>query len=145
MDNAPAAADERTPWHLWVVGVAALLWYVAGALTIFMAQAGSLPDIKPDEAAYYAAQPFWFKALTDVATLAAVAGSVLLLRRSAKAVRAFGLSLAAIVLSQAWDYAMGTSRSFANTGALAVNCIIVVIAVLVFLYAQRLRGGGMLR
>jgi len=141
-------ADEtgaKAPWHLWVARVLALLWYLAGAVTIFMAQAGTLPDIKPDEAAYYAAQPFWFKALTDVATLAAVAGSALLLMRNAKAVRAFGLSLAAIVATQAYDYAMGTSRSFANTGALVVNCIILAIAVLVLLYAQAMRRKGVLR
>lgn len=138
-------ASAKTPLHLWVIGVVALLWYVSGAYTIFMAQAGLLQGISPDEAAYYAAQPIWFKAVTDVATISAVVGSVLLLMRRQKAVRAFVLSLAAILVTHAYDFAMGTSRSFANQGAMIVNLIILTGAVLVMLYVSSMKRKGVLR
>ena len=138
-------ASAKAPWHLWAVGVLSLLWNAAGAVTIVMAQAGKLPGIKPDEAAYYAAQPMWFVAVTDVSLLAAISGSVLLLMRKGKAVRAFALSLVAILITHAYDIAMGTSRSFANQGAMAVNIIILVIAVLVLLYASAMKKQGVLR
>ncbi len=135
----------KAPPHLWVVGVLALLWYASGAVTIFMAQAGTLPDIEPDEAAYYAAQPFWFVAATDIALISAIGGSILLLLRNAKAARLFGLSLAAIVLTHAYDIAMGTSRSFANQGAMIVNLVIQALAVLMLLYALSMKKKGVLR
>ncbi len=135
----------KAPWHLWVIGVAAVLWYVSGAYTIFMAQAGMLRGISPDESAYYAAQPFWFRAVTDVATLSAIVGSVLLLMRDGKAARAFVLSLAAILITHAYDIAMGSSRSFANQGAMVVNLIILVVAVLIMLYASSMKKKGVLR
>lgn len=134
-----------TPWHLWAVGVLALIWYISGAYTILMAQAGRLEGISPDEAFYYAAQPHWFMVVTDVALVAAVAGSAMLLMRSARAVRAFALSLIAILITHGYDIAMGTSRSFANQGAMAVNLVILIVAVLVLLYARAMTKRGVLR
>lgn len=138
------ATGVKAPWHLWVIGVLALIWYVAGSYTIIMAQAGLLAGVSAEEAAYYAAQPFWFKAATDVANLAAVVGSALLLMRGRKAVRAFALSLIAIVVTHVYDIAEGTSRSFANQGAMIVNLIILVIAVAVLLYASAMQKRGVL-
>ena len=44
----------KSPWHLWAVGAVALLWNVAGAYSILLAQTGRLPNPEPDELAYYA-------------------------------------------------------------------------------------------
>lgn len=134
----------KAPWHLWVIGVVALLWYAAGTVTIFMAQMGKL-DVSPDEAAYYAAQPGWFVAVTDIANFAGIAGSVLLLMRNAKAGRVFALSLGAIIGTHAYDLWAGTSRSFANAGAMTTNIIIVVIAVLLIWYSAAMAKRGVLR
>lgn len=139
------SSTAKAPWHLWLVGVLALIWYASGTYTILMAQAGLLPGIDPDEAMYYAAQPHWFMVVTDVALVAAVAGSIMLLMRSARSVRAFGLSLIAILITHGYDIAMGTSRSFASQGAMVVNLIILVIAVLVLFYANAMTRRGVLR
>ena len=71
-----STASKATPWHLWVVSVLALLWNGMGMLTILMAQAGKLPNIDPEEAAYYASQPLFLALVTDAALLSAVAGAV---------------------------------------------------------------------
>lgn len=144
MNETERPEKAKAPWHLWVAGVAALLWYASGTYTIFMAQAGMLEGISAEEAAYYAAQPRWFVVVTHVALLSALAGSILLLLRNSKAVRAFALSLAAIVITQLYDLAMGTSRSLASSGALIVNGLILMLAVLVLLYVLRLRKEGVL-
>ena len=47
---------KKRPWHLWTVAILGFLWYLSGAITIFLAQAGSLQGISPDEAEYYANQ-----------------------------------------------------------------------------------------
>ena len=95
-DVAIDAGSPKAPWHLWPVGVLALLWNAAGAYTIMTAQAGRLAGVAPDEAAYYAAQPTWFVVVTDVALIAAIAAAAALLLRSRLAVPLFGISLAAI-------------------------------------------------
>jgi hypothetical protein len=40
-DSAGPSAVGKTPWHVWVVGIVALLWNASGAYTIVMAEARS--------------------------------------------------------------------------------------------------------
>ena len=143
--SATATAVSRTPWHVWVVGILALLWNASGAVTIMMAQAGRLPDISAAEAAYYAAQPLWFVIVTDIALLGAIAAAIALLFRSRMAVWLFTISLTAIVITNAYDFATGMSSSFMNTGALIVTCLIVVLAILELVYARAMSRRGVLR
>src|SRR6188508_85887 len=100
----------RTPWHLWMVGILALLWNAAGAYSIALAQAGRLPNPEPDELAYYAAQPMWLVVVTDIALVAAIGGTLGLLLRRRAAVGIFALSLGAIVVTNGSELAAGTSR-----------------------------------
>jgi len=126
---------RKLPWHLWVVTVLALLWNGAGAYTIMMAQAGKLYDLEPGEAAYYDAQPLWFVVLTDIALAAAVAAAATLLLRSKISAWLFALSLSAILVTNAYELAAGTSRMLVTRGALVVTIIIVLIAAFELGYA----------
>ena len=144
-DVAIDAGSPRVPWHLWAVGVLSLLWNAAGAYTIMTAQAGRLAGVAPDEAAYYAAQPTWFVVVTDVALIAAIAAAAALLLRSRLAVPLFGISLAAIAVTAAYDLAAGTSRMYANQAALIVTIVIWLLAALQLLYAVAMRKRGALR
>lgn len=139
------ATVGRTPWHLWAVALLTLLWNGSGAVTILLAQMGRLPNIDPDEAAYYAAQPLWFVILTDIATFAPVAAAIALLVRSQLAVWLFTLSLALILVNNVYELVAGTSRALVNQGALIVTAIIVVIAALQLVYANAMRKRGVLR
>jgi hypothetical protein len=135
----------KTPWHLWVVAVLTLLWNGSGAYTIMMAQAGKLSNLSADEGAYYAAQPLWFVVVTDIALVGALAAALSLLFRSRTAVWWFALSLAAIIVTNVYDVAAGTSRVLVSQGALIVTAIIVVIAVLQLIYAWWLKKRAVLR
>lgn len=137
--------DAGTPWHLWVVGVLSLLWNAAGAYTIMTAQAGRLQGINPDEAAYYAAQAPWFVALTDIALLSAITAAVALLLRSRWAVPLYMLSIVCIAVTAGYDLAAGTSRMFANNGALVATLLIWILAALQWWYAAAMRRKGVLR
>jgi hypothetical protein len=135
---------QRTPWHVWAVAALTLLWNGSGAVTILLAQAGRLPGISADEAAYYAAQPWWVVVSTDVATLAPVAAALALLLRSRLAVWLFAVSLALIIVNDVYDLVGGTSRALANQGALIVTIIIVVIATLQLAYALAMKKRSIL-
>lgn len=142
---AAGSAGTRTPWHLWLVAVLSLLWNLSGAITILMAQAGVLPDLSPDEAAYYAAQPALFVVLTDVALFTSLTAAIALLFRSRAASWLYGLALACILITNIWDLAAGTSRVYANSGALIVTCIIILLANLQMFYAMAMHRRGVLR
>ena len=137
--------DRNTPWHLWAVAVVALMWNAAGAYTIMMAQAGKLSDLEPGEAAYYAAQPVWFVVATDIALVAAIAAALALLLRKRMAVWMFAVSLSAIVVTNSYELAAGTSRVIGNRAALIVTVIIVLIAVFEVVYARALTRRAVLR
>ena len=142
--STAAAPRVGTPWHLWVVAGVTLLWNGSGAVTIMLAQLGRLPGISADEAAYYAAQPLWFVISTDIATLAPVAAAIALLFRSQLAVWLFAVSLALIVVNNAYDLVAATSRTLVNQGALIVTVTIVVIATLQLAYAVAMKRRAVL-
>ena len=140
-----ATATRRAPWHLWVVAVLTLFWNGAGAVTILMAQTGSRLDMDAREIAYYANQPFWFVLATDLATFLPVAAAVALLLRSRSAVWLFALALAAIVFTNAYDVAAGTSLTLADQGWRNLTVVLVILALLQFGYAWMIRKRGALR
>ena len=140
-----ATATRRAPWHLWAVAVLTLFWNGAGAVTILMAQTGSRLDMDAREVAYYANQPFWFVLATDLATFLPVAAAVALLLRSRSAVWLFALALAAIVFTNAYDVAAGTSLTLADQGWRNLTVVLVVLALLQFGYAWMIRNRGALR
>lgn len=126
----------RTPWHLWVVGALALLWYAAGAVTIQLAQLGKLPGLRPDEIAYYAAKPAGLVVLTALGTYGSLLGAILLLLRHRGAVSILVIALACILLADAVELADGTSRAYANSGAAIVTVAVAVIGVGMVMYAR---------
>lgn len=143
--SAITISNRRTPWHVWTVAILTLLWNGSGAITIVMAQAGRLPNVSADEAAYYAAQSIWFIVVTDIALFGALAAGVALLLRSRAAVWLFAISLAAILITNIYDVAAGTSRVLVSRGALIVTGIIVVIAVLQLIYVRAMKKRAVLR
>ena len=139
------AIPVSRPWHLWTVAILTLLWNGSGAVTIMLAQAGRLPNLSADELEHYAAQPTWFVILTDIATVAPVLAGFALLLRSQVAASLFALSLTVILVNNAYELITGTSRAFANQGALIVTILIVIIAALQLVYANAMKKRGVLR
>ncbi len=135
----------NTPWHIWPIGILALLWNGAGAYTIMLAQAGRMPGLSADEAAYYAAQATWFITLTDLALISAICAALTLLLRSRWAVPLFMLSILCIGITAAWDLGAGTSRMFSSQAALIATLVIWLLAGLQLWYALAMRKRGVLR
>jgi hypothetical protein len=142
--STPSAPTRKTPWHLWAVGALTLLWNGSGAYTILMAQAGKLTDVGPEEAAFYAAQSVWSVVATDIALFAPLAAAVALLLRSRTAVWLFTIALVTVVLTNAYDFAAGTSLAFADRGWLILTGVIVMLATLQLVYAVAMKSRAVL-
>src|SRR5687768_11459272 len=82
----------RTPLHLWIVGVIALLWNAFGCLDYILTQTNNadyLAQFTNEQRAYMESFPMWNEAAWAVGVWAALLGSLLLLLRSRWAVTAF--------------------------------------------------------
>ena len=139
------AAPTRTPWHVWMVGILSLLWNASGGWVFVQAQSGAPMDMDATEIAYYAAQEAWFVVVTDVAFGAAILAAVALLLRSRWAVHLYGLSLAAIVVTSAYDIAQGTALLLKDQGWLILDIVTTGLAILQLCYAVAMRTRRVLR
>jgi len=106
--------DTRTPkapWHLWVVGVIAVLWNAYGGYdyamsmtqgATYMATAG----MTPEQIAYYEAMPVWMTAVWAVGVWGGVLGSLLILLRRKLAFPVFAVSFGAFLFSLLYTYGL---------------------------------------
>lgn len=141
---------EKTKWHIWVVGLVALLWNAGGAMDYTMMKLGSedyLAQLTPEQLAYFNSYPLWINIAWPVAVWGAVLGSILILLRSQWAVAAFAVSLVGLLLNMLYNFVLADPGIHDLIGAfqLAFTAAIVLVAVLLLHYARRMRDAGQLR
>lgn len=142
----------KTPWHLWLVGVLSLLWNGFGAFDFIQTTTRGEAYMRAsgfDDAmvAYYEAMPNWMYVPWILGVWGAVIGSVLLLLRRRWAVHAFGLSLLGALGSLIYGKLIDPPPSVPPQMAAMswMPIVILLIAVLLFVYAFNMRKRGVLR
>ncbi len=135
---ADGASAGRTPWHLWLVGVIALLFNAIGAFDYvmsmtqgasYMASAG----MTPAQIAHYQEMPIWMKGVWTVGVWGAMLGSVLILLRKKLAVPAFAVSLAAFLVSLVYTYVL-TDGGEIMGGQMAITSVVITALLLFFMW-----------
>lgn len=147
-DTTDTAA--KSPWHVWVVGVIALLWNATGALDFTMTQLHNeawLKAMTPEQQTYIYAFPLWAVLAWGVGTWGGLLGSLLILLRRGFAVNLFAASLVCVVITDLYSYCFSDCLKVMGGGAgmVAFSVVIFVIALLLFLYSRALRRRGVLR
>ena len=139
----------KTPVHLWIIGVIALIWNAGGAYDYVMTQfqyEAYLAILTDAQRAFLDTVPIWFEAAWAVGVWFSVLGSVLLLLRSRFADAVFGLSFLGLMLSSVYSFGIadrtGLTLSPAQMGF--TIAIFVVLAVL-WIYARAMTRRGVLR
>lgn len=140
----------KTPWHLWVVGILALLWNAGGAFDFVMTATrnakymGQFTQVQLD---YFYNFPDWVVFAWAVAVAGAVIGSVFLLLRSAAAQWMFWLSLVGILITFGQNYFLSGVPMVDVMGPLALvfSVVIVIVTVALGFYARWLAGRGVSR
>lgn len=138
---------HATPWHLWVVGIIAVLWNAVGGVDYIMTQTANeayLAGFTQEQRDYYLNMPVWVDAVWAIAIWSAVLASVLLLLRKAWAAPLFLVSLVFMAISFIYGYliADAPASTFVQT---AMTVVIVIAAVLLAVYAHKMKGAGVLR
>ena len=132
--------STAAPWHLWVVGILALLWNAFGTFawagTTFMAEqmVATLPEAQRD---YVLSLPAWSSATWALGVLGGLLGAILLLLRSRHAVTAFAASLLGALVNQ---LVYVTNPPPAGFVSLHLVAFIIFFAVLELWYARSVRG-----
>jgi hypothetical protein len=142
-------AQRRTPAHLWIVGILALLWNAFGCFDYLMtvtANRAYLAMVPADQLAYMNSLPSWHTAFWAVGVWAGLAGSVLLLMRSRFSVWAFALSLIGAVVGLGYEMFATQMPASMTEGALAVMpWVIIIVAAFQLWYSWTEEKKGVLR
>ncbi|MCA1749369.1 MAG: hypothetical protein ABR601_00330 [Parasphingopyxis sp.] len=146
---APMVAD-RTPVHLWIVGVLALLWTGFGGFDYLMTMTNNeayLAQFTEAQRDYFQSFPGWVMAAWAFGVWGGVAGSILLLLRSRHAVTAFAISLAGLAASSAYQYLLDDTdlSAIMPENMQYMVWAIWIVAILLLVYAWRQRRSGVLR
>jgi len=148
------ATQLRTPVHLWIVGVLALLWNAIGAFDYLMTRmrntdylASMMPTVDPNAMlAWIDGFPIWASFGWGLGVWGGVAGSILLLMRSRWAVPVFAASLLGAVMGLGYQIVAAPPLAGAE-GVVndAMPYVIIGVALAQLLYARAMKAKGVLR
>ena len=137
----------KTPIHLWIVGILALLWNAIGAFDYLATQFELefyLGSFEPEMLEYFYGIPSWAIAGWAVAVWFAFAGSIGLLLRKCWSVWAFGISIVGMVVSSIHSYLLSNGLEIMGAGGLVFSIFIWIIAFGLFFYARAMCKKGVL-
>ena len=142
-------AHGRTPAHLWIVGVLALIWSAFGCTDYLMTVTANqtwLAKMPADQIAYMNALPNWLTAMWAIGVWGGLLGSLLLLIRSRYAVWAYALSFIGAVVGLGYQLFMTQQPASMKTGAMAVMpWVIILICAFLLWYSRNAEKKGLLR
>ena len=144
-------ADRRTPVHLWIVGILALLWNAIGCYDYWMTRMRDtdyfekmMPGVDANAIlAYIDSFPIWAQAGWAFGVWGGLAGAILLLLRSRYSVWAFALSFIGAILGPGYQIANpgGPAAMHEGPGAIMPYLIIGIAAFLAwYSWAQEKKG-----
>lgn len=148
------AVRTRTPVHLWIVGVLALLWNAFGCYDYLMTRtrntdylAEMMPTVDPNAAlAWVDAFPLYAQVGWGLGVWGGLLGAILLLARSRWAVLVLGLSLLGAILGLGYQLiAAPPLPGMAGAMADAMPYVIIGVALALFIYARSMQTKGVLR
>jgi len=149
MSEDQAASNGRTPWHLWVIGILAVLWNSMGAFDYLMTQTeneGYMSNFSPEQLEYFYGFPTWVVAFWAIAVWGGVLGAVLLVLRKKLAADVLLLSFLSMVLTTIYNFGLSNGLEvMGGPGELVFSALIFVFALLLYLYAKTMKNRGVLR
>jgi len=140
----------KTPWHLWLVGVIALLFNAIGAFDFVMAMAQGADymastGMTPAQIAHYQNMPAWMTVDWAIGVWGAFLASILLLLRRKLAFILFVVSLAAFMVSLLYMYVLTDGGAVMGGMMAVVNAVIAILLVVFTWYSHAMGKRGVLR
>lgn len=145
-----AEASVKAPWHVWLVGVFALLFNAIGVFDFvmnlwqgpaYLASAG----MTPEQIAHYRGMPVWMMVVWAVGVFGAFGASVLLLLRRSLAMPVFVVSLVAFLVSLLYTYVLTNGGAVMGRQMAITSAVIAVLLVLFAWYARAMAARRIFR
>jgi hypothetical protein len=143
-------ALAKPPWHLWLIGVIAVLFNAIGVFDFVMsmvqgARYQASAGMTPEQIAHYQAMPVWMTVVWAVGVLGAFLASILLLLRRKLAWRVFVLSLAAFLISLLYTYVLTNGGAVMGQQMAITSGVIAALLVFFSWYSRFMAARGVLR
>jgi FtsH-binding integral membrane protein len=143
------AVSARTPAHLWIVGILALLWNCFGCLDYTMTNLKNqawLAQMTADQRAFMDSLPSWLTAFWALGVWGGLVGSILLLMRNRYAVWAYAISCVGAVVGLGYQIAIAKMPASMKAGAMGLlPWGIILITIILLWYAMNAQKKGVLR
>ena len=132
-------SKTKTPIHLWIVSILAVLWNAMGAFDYIATQyrlESYMSQFTPEQLEYFYAFPVWMDAAWAIAVWASVLGSLTLLMRKAFAVWLFGISILGLAVSSIYNFVLSDGMAMMGSGGATFTAVIWIIALFLYFYAR---------
>ena len=145
-----AQAPVKSAWHLWLVGLFAVLFNAIGVFDFvmnlaqgpqYLASAG----MTPEHVAHYQQMPGWMFVVWAVGVFGAFIASLLVLLRRRQAFAVFVVSLVAFLVSLLYTYVLTNGGAVMGTQMAITSAVIAALLVLFSVYALLMGRRGVLR
>ncbi|NNC67863.1 MAG: hypothetical protein HKN83_07515 [Gammaproteobacteria bacterium] len=138
------SSRTKAPWHLWVIGIIALLWNAMGAVDYFLSQTKNEAYMKmftPEQLEFFYSFPSWSVALWAIAVWGGLLGCILLLLRNKLAASVFLVSLICMVINTIYIYAFSNGMEvMGGAFELAFSAAIFLVAVFLYFYSKNMQA-----
>ncbi len=137
----------KTPVHLWIIGVVALLWNAMGAfdyLATKLKLESYMSQFTEEQLAYFYGFPAWATAFWAIAVWSALAGSIGLLLRKKWSVWAFGVAIVGLLMTSIYNFGLSNGAEIMGSGAVIFSVLIWAISIFLLGYACALSKRGVL-
>ena len=140
----------KAPWHLWLVGIVAVLFNFIGVFDFVMAMTQGAKymasaGMSPEQIAHYEAMPVWMVAVWAIGVWTAFVASILLLLRRRIAFPVFVASLAAFLLHLLYTYVLTNGGAIMGRQMAITSAVIVILLLFFSWYARAMSKRGVLR
>lgn len=140
---------EKTPMHLWVIGIVMILWNSIGCFDYTMTQTRNpeyLAQFSSAQLEYFNSFPAWADAAWAFGVWGAIAASILLLFRSRLAFYTYIISLGGLIISSGYHLFSGVELdTIGGVGGLIFTGLLYIIAIGQLFYSKNMIDKNVLR
>jgi len=140
-------ARPRTPAHLWVVGVLALLWQLVGVFDYTATQMrveSYMAEFTEEQLAYFTGFPGWVIVAWTIAIWCGLFGAIALLLRRRWAVWLYGLSIVGLAVTSVYNFGLSEGVAVMGTAGVVFTVVIWIVTIALLLYARKMAARGIL-
>ncbi len=140
----------KAPWHLWLIGIIAVLFNSIGVFDFVMSMAQgpkymASAGMTPEQIAHYQGMPGVMTAVWAAGVWSAFLASILLLLRRKLAFAVFVLSLVVYLIHLVYTYVLTNGGAIMGRQMAIVSAVIALLLLFFSWYSHAMRKRGVLR